>query len=952
MTLTGNSFANGSLTVTGHTAQDNVGIHPGGFGPGGIAVITESGVTTVYYEGVPIGTVTSDGIAGADLTVNFNGNAGVSAIDALIENLTFFNPSDTPIPSRTLTVTVTDASMASIDADIVVNVTAQNDAPVNTVPAAPLTVAEDTDLIISGLSVSDSDVGVADMTVTLTVEHGTLTVDATVSGGLVSSEITGNGTGTVTLIGDPTVISTTLAAGAIYRGVLNYNGPDTLTMTSNDGGASGADPGLTGDGASEEDIDTVAIDITVVDDGPPSATDDTLSSVAEDSGARLIAAAALLGNESSAPDGNETLSIASVDNPVGGTVVLNGDGSVTFTPAANFTGTASFDYLVNDGTPGNNDSGHVSFNVTAVNDAPALANVDANAAYTENAAPVGLDTVPLIVPSDIDTATLSSATIAITGGFVPGDVLNWPNFPIPASLSASYNAATGVLTINAVDTLADFQEVLRGITFSSTSDNPTNFGANPTRTITWTITDNGSPNLSSVSQTTTIAVTAVNDAPSLDNVASTAELPPGGGTVTLSPGLTVSDIDSHNLVSATVRVTGGVFPGDGNVLAANTAGTSISAVYNAGTDTLTLSGADTLAHYQQVLATVTFQTTSSNPTNGGLNPTRTIEWQLNDGSGVANLSTVDTTTVDLSNAPVRDFNGDARSDVLWRHINGFVSEWQMDGHQIIDNLGVAMPSPAFLFQDTGDFNADAKADILWRDGSGQAVLWTMDGGQIVANQSIATISNDWRNEGAADFGGDGKSDVLWHNKNSGQVALWTMDGAQITNNQLVGSIDASWHVQGLLDANGDGKSDVLLRHNSGQVVLWTMDGAQIISNQAIATVGLDWNIAGTGDFDGNGNDDILWRNDSGQVVIWEMNGATIVSNESVATPGNDWNIQAVGDYNGDAHSDVLWRNVSGQVVVWEMDGSTIVSNQEVSAAGQPVKIGLEWTVQNHHYDLF
>ena len=94
-----------------------------------------------------------------------------------------------------------------------------------------------------------------------------------------------------------------------------------------------------------------------------------------------------------------------------------------------------------------------------------------------------------------------------------------------------------------------------------------------------------------------------------------------------------------------------MFPGDGNVLAANTAGTSITAVYNAGTDTLTLSGADTLAHYQQVLATVTFQTTSPNPTNSGLNPTRTIEWQLNDGSGVANLSTVDTTTVDLSNVP-------------------------------------------------------------------------------------------------------------------------------------------------------------------------------------------------------------------------------------------------------------------------------------------------------------
>ena len=149
---------------------------------------------------------------------------------------------------------------------------------------------------------------------------------------------------------------------------------------------------------------------------------------------------------------------------MGGTVAIVA-GHIEFTPTANFFGTASFEYTVQDDGTTNGvgdpktDIGLASFQVTAVNDAPALANVDAAAAYTENAAPVALDTVPLIVPSDIDTATLSSATIAITGGFQPGDVLNWPNFPIPASLSASYNAATGVLTINAVDTLADFQEV-------------------------------------------------------------------------------------------------------------------------------------------------------------------------------------------------------------------------------------------------------------------------------------------------------------------------------------------------------------------------------------------------------------------------------------------------------------------------------------------------------------
>ena len=299
-----------------------------------------------------------------------------------------------------------------------------------------------------------------------------------------------------------------------------------------------------------------------------------------------------------------------------------------------------------------------------------------------------------------------------------------------------------------------------------------------------------------------------------------------------------------------------------------------------------------------------------------------------------------------------DFNADGMSDVLWRHNNGFVSEWLMSGHQIIDNVGAGMPSPAWHFQDSGDFGADGHSDILWRHDNGQVVLWQMDGATILSNQSVATLGNDWHNEGVADFGGDGRSDVLWRN-DSGQVALWTMDGAQITNNQLVGNLAPGWHFQGLLDAGGDGKSDVLLRHDSGQVVLWTMDGAQITANQSVANnLGLDWNIVGTGDFGGDGKGDVLLRNDNGQVVIWTMDGNQIVANQSVGTPGNDWHVQDVGDYNGDGRSDVLWRNDSGQVVVWEMNGAQIVSNQTVTyQGGMPAPIGLDWTVQNHHYDL-
>ncbi len=72
---------------------------------------------------------------------------------------------------------------------------------------------------------------------------------------------------------------------------------------------------------------------------------------------------------------------------------------------------------------------------------------------------------------------------------------------------------------------------------------------------------------------------------------------------------TITDADSSTLQSMTVTLTN---PLDGvlETLAANTTGTSITASYNSGTGQLTLSGSDTVAHYQAVLRTVTYNNSS------------------------------------------------------------------------------------------------------------------------------------------------------------------------------------------------------------------------------------------------------------------------------------------------------------------------------------------------------
>ena len=158
--------------------------------------------------------------------------------------------------------------------------------------------------------------------------------------------------------------------------------------------------------------------------------------------------------------------------------------------------------------------------------------------------------------------------------------------------------------------------MLDSVTFVTPSDNPTDFGADPTRTVTWTVADDF--NVHSAVATTTVNMTAINDAPTLTSVRVDRRVHRPAPPCSCRRRVTVTDVDSLNIASATVKITGGTFAGDGDVLTANVAGTHITASYNAATETLTLTGADPLAHYQAVLDSVTFSS-GANPTNFGSN---------------------------------------------------------------------------------------------------------------------------------------------------------------------------------------------------------------------------------------------------------------------------------------------------------------------------------------------
>src|SRR6185437_17108811 len=98
---------------------------------------------------------------------------------------------------------------------------------------------------------------------------------------------------------------------------------------------------------------------------------------------------------------------------------------------------------------------------------------------------------------------------------------------------------------------AHYQSVLDSVTFSSTAGDPTNGGADLTRTLSWTLNDGA---LSSTAQTETLTI---QNGPAI-NPPAHASYVEQAAAVTLAPSLVVTDSNTTpTITSATVALTGG-----------------------------------------------------------------------------------------------------------------------------------------------------------------------------------------------------------------------------------------------------------------------------------------------------------------------------------------------------------------------------------------------------------
>ena len=88
-----------------------------------------------------------------------------------------------------------------------------------------------------------------------------------------------------------------------------------------------------------------------------------------------------------------------------GSLTLNADGTFTYTPNANFNGTDSFEYKVEDGT-GNAESGTVTINVTSVNDTP-ISVADTYSVVEDTVLSVNAEAGVLANDTDVESGSLT-----------------------------------------------------------------------------------------------------------------------------------------------------------------------------------------------------------------------------------------------------------------------------------------------------------------------------------------------------------------------------------------------------------------------------------------------------------------------------------------------------------------------------------------------------------------
>ncbi|HCG8481474.1 TPA: tandem-95 repeat protein [Vibrio parahaemolyticus] len=308
----------------------------------------------------------------------------------IVDGKLVFTPAENFNGDAEITYTLTDGTLTD-QATVKVTVNAVNDTPVVESNIADQALAEDFTPYTIDLNTAFSDVDNVDGELTFSVSGNSNIQVAIV-----------NGIATITPTAD-------------------WNGSEALTFTATD--PSGESVSQTVNFTVAPVADIVADKATVVEDTP------TIIKV--------------LGNDTFEGD-DQVVSLDTNNGPANGTVSVNPDGSVTYTPNDNYHGTDSFTYIVTSG--GVSESTTVSVDVTPVNDVPVAKD---DTATTQEDTAVTIDVLPNDTDIDGDTLRIDSASVPSDQGtveVVDGKLVFTPADNFNGNAEITYTVTDGQLT--------------------------------------------------------------------------------------------------------------------------------------------------------------------------------------------------------------------------------------------------------------------------------------------------------------------------------------------------------------------------------------------------------------------------------------------------------------------------------------------------------------------------
>ncbi|WP_031501509.1 tandem-95 repeat protein, partial [Vibrio parahaemolyticus] len=308
----------------------------------------------------------------------------------IVDGKLVFTPAENFHGDAEITYTITDGALTD-QATVNVTVNAVNDTPVVESSIAAQTLAEDFTPYTIDLNTAFSDVDNVDGELTFSVS-GNSNIQVAIVNGI-----------------------------ATFTPTADWNGSEALTFTATD--PSGESVSQTVNFTVAPVADIVADSARVVEDTP------TIIKV--------------LGNDTFEGT-DKVVSLDTNNGPANGTVSVNPDGSVTYTPNDNYHGTDSFTYIVTSG--GVSESTTVSVDVTPVNDAPVAKD---DTAITDEDTPVTIDVLPNDTDIDGDKLSIQSATVPEAQGkveIVDGKLVFTPAENFNGDAEITYTVTDGELT--------------------------------------------------------------------------------------------------------------------------------------------------------------------------------------------------------------------------------------------------------------------------------------------------------------------------------------------------------------------------------------------------------------------------------------------------------------------------------------------------------------------------